>query len=79
MTFLFFAIPVSTWASFIVQQVQKHYSDGTEINYQVMFYIGGALAAINIVLLFWFDDKQMISQESLKKIKNGESIVVNGK
>lgn len=56
-TIMFFFIPASSVAGFLVVQFGKDY-----ISFATVYWIAGALTAINIVLLYLFDDSEMISK-----------------
>lgn len=83
MTILFLIIPVSTWASFAAQQIQKKFfaKDKSDLTngYHVIFYIAAALTAINLLLLFFLDDQEMLSKSTKDKIMRGKQVRVGNK
>ena len=58
-TIMFFAIPLSAMIGFIIKHFGKEY-----ISYETVFLIATALIAINIALLYFYEDAEMISQKT---------------
>jgi hypothetical protein len=53
---MFFAVPASAMAGFFIEHFGKAY-----FSFEGVFLIGSALTALNIVLLFFYKDEEMIS------------------
>ena len=58
---MFFFIPASSIAGFLIVQFGKGY-----ISWHTVYWIAAALTAINLVLLYFFEDKEMISKATKK-------------
>jgi len=65
-TIMFFAVPASAIAGFLVIHFGKGY-----ISTSSVFIIGSVLTAINIVLLYFYKDTEMVSNKTneLRKIR----------
>lgn len=44
-----------------------------------MFFIGAGLTALNLVLLFFFDETEMLSKETKEHLANGYTVKLNNK
>lgn len=73
-TIMFFFIPASSIAGFLVIQFGKNH-----ISFETVYWIAGVLTAINIVLLYLFDDSEMISRatQELHQIQELETATQN--
>ena len=59
---MFFFIAASSISGFFIVQFGKNY-----VSNQTMFMISGAFTAMNMVMLYFFDDSEMISKATLER------------
>ena len=60
MTCLFLtSIAPSTWTSFLL----VHFGKGV-ISYDTLFYVGGGLSGLNLMIVYFLEEKEIISRES---------------
>lgn len=72
-TIMFFAISVSSTVGFIV----AHNIDDSQLD--VVFYISAGLTLINIVLLYFLDEHEMLSKSTKDKIESGYTVKLGNK
>lgn len=72
-TIMFFFISLSSTTGFVLVNYVK------QIDHQIMFYIAGGLTFLNIVLLFFLDESEMLSKATLEKVRNGYTVKLNNR
>lgn len=72
-TMMFFFISLSSTSGFLLANYVK------QIDHQTMFYIAGGLTLLNIILLFFLEESEMVSKATLEKIKNGYTVRLNNR
>ena len=66
-TIMLFFIPLSSISGFLIVQFGKGY-----ISWHTVYWIAAALTAINLVLLYFFEDKEKISKATKNFQKHNE-------
>ena len=71
---MFFAVPAAAMAGFLIEHFGKAY-----FSYEGVFLIGSVLTLINIVLLYFYKDEEMISKKTrrINQVQNSNTTEEN--
>ena len=69
---MFFFIPASSIVGFLIVHFGRHY-----ISFESVFLISGVLTFVNLILLYFFDDKEMKSKKTIEYEKNNGLVSLN--
>ena len=64
-TIMFFAVPLSSMAGFVIEHFGKSF-----ISIEAVFLIGSLFTFLNMILLYYFDDSEMISKKTIELNKS---------